>query len=129
MPRLKFRPFSEFPKHRLDEFWNNVLIGEPSECWPWLASEGSTGYGQFGIDCKPWIASRIAYYSQYGIDPMEHEVCHRCDNPPCCNPFHLFLGTHSDNMQDCSRKGRLRPGDPWAGKHKNHIKPTSCDCK
>lgn len=49
---------------------------------------------------------RLAYYAATGIDPKDFYVCHTCDNPLCCNPTHLFLGTAQDNMKDCVAKGR-----------------------
>jgi len=55
---------------------------------------------------KNYRANRVAYFLEYGIDPGNLCVLHTCDNPICCNPKHLFLGTHQDNMQDAARKGR-----------------------
>lgn len=104
---IKFRPFSQLPKESSSIFWSYVLADDPNKCWPWLGSEHISGYGQFCIDKASWPAHRVAFYLHYGIDPSPDEVCHHCDNRFCCNPFHLFRGSHQDNMQDCIRKGRF----------------------
>jgi len=83
----------------------------PDDCWEWLASKDSWGYGQITINKKKTQASRYAYqlFKNNGQPiPSNLFVCHHCDNPGCVNPNHLFLGTHTDNMQDMLRKGRNR---------------------
>ncbi|MEO0085709.1 MAG: HNH endonuclease signature motif containing protein [candidate division WOR-3 bacterium] len=77
---------------------------KPHECWPWTGCRHPTlGYGFFRGD----YAHREAYRRAYGPIPNGMCVCHRCDNPECCNPAHLFVGTHRDNIQDSIRKGRF----------------------
>lgn len=84
--------------------------GGPDACWPWTASVDRKGYGQFGIGPfkgnRLVRAHRVAYLLAYGVDPAPFLVCHKCDNPPCCNPAHLFLGTRGDNNRDSVAKGR-----------------------
>lgn len=82
----------------------------PDDCWPWT---GHTlrGYGQFQAgtgrdESRIVYAHRFAYELATGEDPGDLFVCHRCDNPPCCNPDHLFLGDNADNMHDMAVKGR-----------------------
>ncbi len=73
-------------------------------CWEWTGATGQHGYGQLRIAGRLHTAPRIMFYLTRGYLPAC--VCHRCDNPGCVNPTHLFGGTHSDNMRDCVRKGR-----------------------
>ena len=77
----------------------------PDECWPWTAVKNDRGYGLVTYQRRNWKAPRLAFTLTYG-DPGMFWVLHRCDNPPCCNPAHLFLGTHEDNMADMRAKGR-----------------------
>ncbi len=89
-----------------DRLWSKVNRGAVTDCWPWSGSIGKDGYGRISVDLKPQLAHRVAYELSTGISPGELFVCHRCDNPPCCNPDHLFLGTSQDNVSDMVRKGR-----------------------
>ena len=75
-------------------------------CWRWIAYKNNDGYGKFMIDGRSQSAHRVAYQLYVGGIPPGMCVCHRCDNPCCVNPAHLFLGTISDNMRDCDNKGR-----------------------
>jgi hypothetical protein len=90
-----------------ERFWAKVAKGGTEECWEWQGSRNEHGYGSFGVRnrCTKG-AHRVSWEIAHGDIPEGVEVCHRCDNPPCCNPGHLFLGTHADNMGDCKAKGR-----------------------
>ena len=92
-----------------ERFWLHVDRSDPAGCWEWTASRRRRGYGQFRA--KPgepmWQAHRMAWTLTFGPIPGGLLVCHHCDNPPCCRPDHLFLGTNEHNVQDMVRKGRL----------------------
>lgn len=79
---------------------------QPSGCWQWTASTAKGGYGQFNVGGKNWKAHRLSWILHGGADPEGLCVCHKCDNPRCVNPDHMFLGTHLDNVRDKISKGR-----------------------
>ena len=81
-------------------------------CWPWNGKRNKRGYGYFGVGGQgagTKLAHRISWLLWRGRIPKGLWVLHRCDNPPCVNPNHLFLGTAKDNSDDCIAKGRNVP--------------------
>jgi hypothetical protein len=88
-------------------FWNKVARGKPNECWEWQAARLEPGYGIFMTKGNTTLrANRIALTLSKGPIPTGLDACHTCDNPPCCNPNHLFYGTMQRNLQDASAKNR-----------------------
>ena len=85
-------------------FWSKV--NKTDGCWEWTAYLNKQGYGRYGIGSNVYRAHRLAFEEAYGPIPEGMFVCHKCDNPSCVRPDHLFLGTNSDNLKDCSAKGR-----------------------
>lgn len=94
----------------VEAFWSRVRIADDASCWPWTGPKTDRGYGVYaplpGVLLR---THRVAYALHNGSIDDELMVCHRCDNPICCNPHHLFLGTGSDNMRDMVAKGRNKP--------------------
>ena len=89
------------------ERFEQKFIPSTSGCWTWTAGLSDKGYGRFTLG-KEQYAHRASWIFYHG-NPGALDVLHRCDNPKCVNPNHLFLGTHTDNMHDMIRKGRHRP--------------------
>lgn len=94
-----------------ERFWEKVDIRSSNECWNWKASRNYKGYGNFYTSLgnskdQHHSAHRFSWELHNGEIPDGLFVCHKCDNPSCVNPNHLFLGTNQNNMQDMSLKGR-----------------------
>ena len=89
----------------------NCEIDKSKGCWNWKKSRAPWGYGLIGENKHCIRAHRKSYELWKGPIPKGLFVCHRCDNPPCCNPEHLFLGTDLDNKRDAIRKGRFPLGE------------------
>lgn len=89
-----------------DRFWAKVSVGCLDDCWIWTACRNEDNYGQFRFRGQMQLAHRVAFEFYFGEFDLSKCVLHDCDNPPCCNPWHLFLGTQRENIADRNRKGR-----------------------
>lgn len=87
-------------------------VDRSGSCWIWKASKNQYGYGTFywRPDKPGYLAHRFSYEREYGRVYPDLDVCHRCDNPACVRPTHLFVGTAKDNLQDSKAKGRNNRG-------------------
>ena len=101
--------------HTLEErFWNKIDKNGPihpvlgTRCWLWTGAHQTFGHGVIRLKDtkKNKLVHRLSYEIHYGSIPEGLNILHRCDNPPCCNPEHLFAGTQKDNIQDAIKKGR-----------------------
>ena len=108
---MKANPYRGAHKKRplRARFFDLVKKHDGDGCWLWLGTCRGDGYGLTKTEDRKTIGShRMAYLLTYGEIPDGLLVLHKCDNPPCVNPEHLFLGTHQDNRDDMLKKGRNR---------------------
>lgn len=98
-------------QRRVDAFWQKVSRG--SDCWEWQGGRNPEGYGRFWDGQRAEYAHRFSWALTHGDIPDGMLILHRCDNPPCVNPDHLFIGDQTVNLLDMSAKGR----------HLAHTKP------
>lgn len=113
-----------------EKFWAKAALDDKDVCWPWRGTKNTQGYGWIRFQGGNWRAHRLAWVFTVGKIPEGMLVCHKCDNPSCCNPKHLFLGTHRDNSLDKYAKGRdntrskthCKSGHPYDAKNTRFTK-------
>lgn len=106
----------------IDDLFLCCDVNPQTGCWEWKYGKHDFGYGRYRMGKKMETTHRLSYMlTRPDEDISELEVCHECDNPPCCNPDHLFSGTHHQNMIDMEEKGRaIKPGPKNAPKGEDH---------
>lgn len=112
---MKPKPMPEITISDQIRFWNFVAVGQPDDCWNWIGCLGGAPnnpcrYGQFYLKRAQHKAHRVSWKISYGQEPKDR-ILHRCDNPKCVNPKHLFEGSLLDNALDRKAKGRGAVGD------------------
>jgi hypothetical protein len=107
--RPSFKPLPEHDTlnvaYLLWKIASNLRVS-PSGCWEWQGARVQTGYGRVGTNRKDKLVHRLLYELCMAALPASTNVCHHCDNPPCCRLDHLFAGTQSENLKDAVAKGR-----------------------
>ena len=96
------------PESKVAKFWSRVDVLGVEDCWNWKFGKNKAGYGQFCMMNRDFISSRVAYCIANGGIPKNTIICHKCDNPACCNPNHLYAGTFEDNYKDSVNRERLK---------------------
>lgn len=90
-----------------DRYADRIDRAGDNDCWVWTGARASQGYGHTHLNNEHVYAHRAAYEWAHGVGSAAGLVVrHQCDNPPCCNPAHLLIGTHADNYRDCAERGR-----------------------
>lgn len=103
----KAAPIPNITEDKINNFWSKVSKTEDiNDCWEWEGAKDNNGYGRIFLFGKLFSCHRVAHYISNSINLTDIQVLHKCDNPKCVNPNHLFLGTAKDNMIDREKKNR-----------------------
>lgn len=105
------RPFANghhLQEKAIDRLWRQIVKDPITGCWNWTGASNRYGYGRMSVFGKRTLTHRLSWEYHYGPIPSGMNILHKCDNPACCNPEHLFIGTQQDNIADMHQKGRDR---------------------
>lgn len=105
------KPIPDLTKETQIKIAARIEVRGRDECWKWTGSLDTKGYGRLNIGSSTFKAHRLSLFLRDQTGPRNMCALHRCDNPPCCNPDHLFWGTKVDNVRDRHEKGRNARGD------------------
>lgn len=98
---------NDITQQQINYFWSKVDIKSENECWNWLGCK-IKGYGTIKLNQKPIRTHRLSYFLTYGEITTGLLICHKCNNPSCCNPNHLYAGTNKENTQDIINSGNFK---------------------
>jgi hypothetical protein len=112
-----------------NRLYKNIYKNPLNGCWEWTDSKSKQGHGRIGYRDKVYLTHRLSYEISIGEIPDGKNVCHKCDNPPCINPEHLFVGTQKDNISDMVSKGRGFQLPPMPGEINHLAKLSNEDAK
>ena len=120
------RPKSELSL--LERLLNKVVINDVTDCWEYQGGKNNIGYGMIRDENKMRTTHRVSYEEHNGKIPAGLCVLHKCDNPKCCNPNHLWLGTHQQNSDDMISKGRHNISGSYGMTGKTQPRTTCIHC-
>ena len=103
----------------VEDIWKKIITGDIKECWPWQGGKNKRGYGTIKIRQQPLLVHRIAWEITFGKITEGKMVMHRCNNPSCCNPAHLKLGTDVNNQRHRSASGSYKKAIKCTGVYFN----------
>jgi len=103
------------------KLYSKIIIDEKTDCWNWQGGKNNIGYGLIRDGKRMRTTHRVSYELNNGQIPTNLVVCHKCDNPKCINPDHLWVGTRKDNTQDMMKKGRHKSNPDLNWKQKRTV--------
>jgi len=118
---------TQFSSEAMAKLAAGYVVGSSGDCWEWRGRTNNARYGYLWLDGAQWLAHRAAWAAVNGPIPVGLYICHRCDNPLCVNPNHLFLGSPQENTQDSIAKGRSMGHPPAEARRKPRLRALADD--